>query len=137
GMWQVVREMREAGVTVILTTHYIEEAEEMADRIGVISNGEIIVVEEKAEPMRKLGKKERLLRLGSTIPAIPEALSTYPLTLADDGRTLTFTYDARAERMGVTTLLNNMRDAGLVVTDLETRQSSLEDIFVGLVRQAK
>ncbi len=137
GMWQVVREMREAGVTVILTTHYIEEAEEMADRIGVISNGEIIVVEEKAELMRKLGKKELLIRLGSTIPAIPDALSTYPLTLADDGRTLTFTYDARAERMGVTTLLNNMRDAGLVVTDLETRQSSLEDIFVGLVRQAK
>jgi len=137
GMWQVVREMREAGVTVILTTHYIEEAEEMADRIGVISNGEIIVVEEKAELMRKLGKKELLIRLGSTIPAIPEALSTYPLTLADDGRALTFAYDARAERMGVTTLLNNMRDAGLVVTDLETRQSSLEDIFVGLVRQAK
>jgi ABC-2 type transport system ATP-binding protein len=137
GMWQVVREMREAGVTVILTTHYIEEAEEMADRIGVINNGEIIVVEEKVELMRKLGKKELMLRLGSTVSAIPETLANYPLTLADDGRALTFTYDARAERMGITTLLNIMRDAGLVVTDLETRQSSLEDIFVDLVRQAK
>jgi ABC-2 type transport system ATP-binding protein len=136
GMWQVVREMREAGVTVILTTHYIEEAEEMADRIGVIRGGEIIVVEEKAELMRKLGKKELKLRLGGTISVIPETLAGYPLSIADDGRALVFTYDARAERMGITTLLNIMRDAGLTVTDLETHQSSLEEIFVGLMRQA-
>jgi len=136
GMWQVVREMRESGVTVILTTHYIEEAEEMADRIGVITKGEIIVVEEKAELMRKLGKKELLLRLGTPLPAIPEILAKYPLALTDDGRALVFTFDARAERTGITTLLNILRDAGLVVTDLETRQSSLEDIFVDLVRQS-
>ncbi len=136
GMWEVVREMRDDGVTVILTTHYIEEAEEMADRIGVIRGGEIIVVEEKAELMRKLGKKELVLRLGQPITAIPEALSSYPLTLADDGRALVFNYDTRAERTGITTLLNAMRDAGLMVTDLETHQSSLEEIFVGLMRQA-
>jgi len=136
GMWQVVREMREAGVTVILTTHYIEEAEEMADRIGVIRSGEIIVVEEKAELMRKLGKKELKLRLGGAITAIPETLAKYPLSIADDGRALVFAYDARAERMGITTLLNVMRDAGLTVTDLETHQSSLEEIFVDLMRQA-
>jgi ABC-2 type transport system ATP-binding protein len=135
GMWQVVREMREAGVTVILTTHYIEEAEEMSDRIGVIRSGEIIVVEEKAELMRKLGKKELKLRLSGTITAIPETLAGYPLSIADEGRALVFTYDARAERMGITTLLNRMRDAGLTVTDLETHQSSLEEIFVGLMRQ--
>ncbi len=136
GMWQVVRQMREAGVTVILTTHYIEEAEEMADRIGVIRSGEIIVVEEKTELMRKLGKKELNLRLGTPITAIPDALANYPLALAADGHALVFTYDARAERMGVTTLLNAMRDAGLVVTDLETHQSSLEEIFVDLMRHA-
>jgi ABC-2 type transport system ATP-binding protein len=136
GMWQVVREMREAGVTVILTTHYIEEAEEMADRIGVIRGGEIIVVEEKAELMCKLGKKELKLRLGGTITAIPETLAGYPLTIADDGRAVVFTYDARAECTGITTLLNIMRDAGLTVTDLETHQSSLEEIFVDLMRQA-
>ena len=137
GMWQVVRQMREAGVTVILTTHYIEEAEEMADRIGVIANGEIVVVEEKAELMRKLGKKELVLRLGAPLAALPDALNGYPLALAADGRAITFTYDARAERMGITTLLNTMRDAGLVVTDLETKQSSLEEIFVDLVRHVK
>jgi ABC-2 type transport system ATP-binding protein len=137
GMWQVVRQMRDTGVTVILTTHYIEEAEEMADRIGVITNGEIIVVEEKAELMRKLGKKRLVLRLGTTLPAIPEALGGYRLDLAADGRALTYTYDTRAERTGITTLLNAVRDAGLQVTDIETQQSSLEDIFVDLVRQAQ
>ncbi|WP_072389049.1 ABC transporter ATP-binding protein [Hyphomicrobium sp. CS1BSMeth3] len=136
GMWQVVREMREAGVTVILTTHYIEEAEEMADRIGVINGGEIIVVEEKAELMRKLGKKELMIRLGAPISEIPAVLANHPLSLADEGRALLYTYDARAERTGITTLLNTLRDAGLMVTDLETRQSSLEDIFVDLVRQS-
>ena len=137
GMWQVVRQMRDNGVTVILTTHYIEEAEEMADRIGVITNGEIIVVEEKAELMRKLGKKQLVLRLGATLTAIPEALGGYRLDLGADGRALTYSYDTRAERTGITTLLNAVRDAGLQVTDIETRQSSLEDIFVDLVRQAQ
>ena len=137
GMWQVVRQMRDAGVTVILTTHYIEEAEEMADRIGVITNGEIIVVEEKAELMRKLGKKQLVLRLGSALSAIPEALGGYKLDLGADSRALTYTYDTRAERTGITTLLNAVRDAGLQVTDIETRQSSLEDIFVDLVRQSQ
>jgi ABC-2 type transport system ATP-binding protein len=137
GMWQVVRQMRDNGVTVILTTHYIEEAEEMADRIGVITNGEIIVVEEKAELMRKLGKKQLMLRLGSALAAIPEALGGYKLELDADGRALTYSYDTRADRTGITTLLNAVRDAGLQVTDIETRQSSLEDIFVDLVRQSQ
>ena len=137
GMWQVVRQMRDTGVTVILTTHYIEEAEEMADRIGVINNGEIIVVEEKAELMRKLGKKQLVLRLGATLTSIPEALGSYSLDLGADGRALVFTYDTRAARTGITTLLNAVRDAGLQVTDIETRQSSLEDIFVDLVRQSQ
>jgi ABC-2 type transport system ATP-binding protein len=137
GMWQVVRQMRDNGVTVILTTHYIEEAEEMADRIGVITNGEIIVVEEKAELMRKLGKKQLVLRLGSALAAIPDALGVYKLELGADGRALTYSYDTRAERTGITTLLNAVRDAGLQVTDIETRQSSLEDIFVDLVRQSQ
>jgi ABC-2 type transport system ATP-binding protein len=137
GMWQVVRQMRDNGVTVILTTHYIEEAEEMADRIGVITNGEIIVVEEKAELMRKLGKKQLVLRLGSALAAIPDALGVYKLELGADGRALTYSYDTRAERTGITTLLNAVRDAGLQVTDVETRQSSLEDIFVDLVRQSQ
>ncbi len=137
GMWQVVRQMRDNGVTVILTTHYIEEAEEMADRIGVITNGEIIVVEEKAELMRKLGKKQLMLRLGAALAAIPDALGTYKLELDADGRALTYSYDTRADRTGITTLLNAVRDAGLQVTDIETRQSSLEDIFVDLVRQSQ
>jgi ABC-2 type transport system ATP-binding protein len=137
GMWQVVRQMRDSGVTVILTTHYIEEAEEMADRIGVITNGEIVVVEEKAELMRKLGKKQLVLRLGTPLSAVPEVLGSYRLELAADGRALTYTYDTRAERTGITTLLNTARDAGLQVADIETRQSSLEDIFVDLVRQAQ
>ena len=109
----------------------------MADRIGVITNGEIIVVEEKAELMRKLGKKQLVLRLGSTLTAIPEALGGHKLELGADGRVLTYTYDTRAERTGITTLLNAVRDAGLQVTDIETRQNSLEDIFVDLVRRAQ
>ena len=136
-MWQMVRGLQQRGVTIILTTHYIEEAEEMADRIGVITNGEIIVVEEKAELMRKLGKKRLVLRLGATLPAIPDSLAGYRLDLGADGRSITYTYDTRAERTGITTLLNAVRDAGLQVTDIETQQSSLEDIFVDLVRQAQ
>ncbi len=136
-MWDVVRAMRAAGVTIILTTHYIEEAEEMADRIGVIAKGEIILVEEKAELMRKLGKKQLVLQLQVPLPAIPPALNDYNLHLAADGNELIYTYDTQAERTGITALLNDMRAAGLSFRDLNTTQSSLEDIFVDLVRQAR
>jgi ABC-2 type transport system ATP-binding protein len=136
-MWDVVRAMRAAGVTIILTTHYIEEAEEMADRIGVIAKGEIILVEEKVELMRKLGKKQLVLQLQVPLPAIPPALNDYNLHLAADGNELIYTYDTQAERTGITALLNDMRAAGLSFRDLNTTQSSLEDIFVDLVRQAR
>jgi len=134
-MWATVRSLRDSGVTVILTTHYIEEAEEMADRIGVINNGEIILVEEKTELMRKLGKKELTLQLQQRIDSIPESLATEQLALSDDGMELTYTYDTRGERTGITTLLGELRKAGIRFRDLRTRQSTLEDIFVDLVRQ--
>jgi ABC-2 type transport system ATP-binding protein len=134
-MWQIVRELRASGVTIILTTHYIEEAEEMADRVGVISNGEIILVENKVELMRKLGRKQLILQLRDPIVAIPGGLSGYKLTLADDGRTLIYDYETTGDRTGITTLLDELRAAGIRFRDLQTRQSSLEDIFVGLVRQ--
>ncbi|HEX9882013.1 MAG TPA: ABC transporter ATP-binding protein [Hyphomicrobium sp.] len=136
-MWQVVRDLRAGGCTIILTTHYIEEAEEMADRVGVITKGELIVVEEKAELMRKLGKKELILHLHEPLAAIPPELAPHNLALSDDRRALTFTYDARAERTGITALLNDMRTAGVGFTDLNTTQSSLEDIFVDLVRGSR
>jgi ABC-2 type transport system ATP-binding protein len=136
-MWNIVRTMRASGVTVILTTHYIEEAEEMADRVGVIANGEIIVVEEKAELMRKLGKKQLVLQMQTPLSAIPPALEPYGLQLAADGTELIYTYDTQAERTGITALLNDMRSAGLSFKDLNTTQSSLEDIFVDLVSQAR
>jgi ABC-2 type transport system ATP-binding protein len=136
-MWQVVRNLRASGCTIILTTHYIEEAEEMADRIGVITRGELIVVEEKDELMRKLGKKELVLHLHEALGAVPPALAEHKLALSADGRALTFTYDTRAERTGITALLNDMRAAGIGFTDLNTTQSSLEDIFVDLVRGAR
>jgi ABC-2 type transport system ATP-binding protein len=135
-MWQIVRTLRDNGVTIILTTHYIEEAEEMADRIGVIAKGELIVVEEKAELMRKLGKKQMMLQLAAPLTELPGALATPGLALSPDGAELVFTYDARSERTGITDLLNQLRDAGIRFKDLSTRQSSLEDIFVDLVRQA-
>jgi ABC-2 type transport system ATP-binding protein len=133
-MWEVVRAMRAAGVTIILTTHYIEEAEEMADRIGVIAKGEIILVARTAELMRKLGKKALVLELQNKLEAIPPALERYRLELGKEGLELTFTYDARAERTGITTLLNDLRASGIQFRDLHTTQSSLEDIFVDLVR---
>jgi ABC-2 type transport system ATP-binding protein len=133
-MWQVVRDLRASGCTIILTTHYIEEAEEMADRVGVINKGELIVVEEKDELMRKLGKKELVLHLGEALGTIPAALAPHNLQLSSDGHSLTFTYDTRAERTGITALLNDMRNAGIGFSDLNTRESSLEDIFVDLVR---
>jgi len=136
-MWQVVRDLRNSGVTIILTTHYIEEAEEMADRIGVIARGELILVEGKDELMRKLGKKQLVLNLHDPLDAIPPELAAHKLELSSDGRELTFTYDTRAERTGITALLNDMRAADIGFTDLNTTQSSLEDIFVDLVRGAR
>jgi ABC-2 type transport system ATP-binding protein len=134
-MWQLVRELRASGVTIILTTHYIEEAEEMADRVGVINKGEIILVEDKAELMRKLGKKQLTLELRERIDAVPAALAAHRLSLAADGRELTYTYDTRGEHTGITALLDDLHRAGIMFKDLRTTQSSLEDIFVGLVRQ--
>jgi ABC-2 type transport system ATP-binding protein len=136
-MWDVVRAMRERGVTIILTTHYIEEAEEMADRVGVIAKGEIILVEEKTELMRKLGKKQLSLQLQAPLTDIPQTLSAYDLQLANDGHELIYTYDTQAERTGITALLNDMRAASIAFKDLSTTQSSLEDIFVDLVRQKR
>jgi ABC-2 type transport system ATP-binding protein len=133
-MWEIVRNLRAAGVTIILTTHYIEEAEQMADRVGVINKGELIVVEEKAELMRKLGKKQLTLHLAQPLAAIPEALSAFNLTLANTGRDLIYTYDTQAERTGITRLLAAVGAAEIRFRDLETTQSSLEDIFIGLVR---
>ncbi|HEY2754159.1 MAG TPA: ABC transporter ATP-binding protein [Pseudolabrys sp.] len=132
-MWQVVRDLRASGVTIILTTHYIEEAEDMADRIGVINKGEIILVENKADLMRKLGKKQLILHLQKPLDAVPTALATDHLSLTNDGTELVFTYDTQAERTGVTALLSDLNNAGIRFRDLETKQSSLEDIFVGLV----
>jgi ABC-2 type transport system ATP-binding protein len=135
GMWELVRALRETGVTVILTTHYIDEAEEMADRIGVISKGEIILVEEKTELMRKLGKKQLTLQLAHPMEAVPSALSAHPLELSGAGNELTYTYDAREEHSGIAALLQDLDAAGIAFKDLKTSQSSLEDIFVSLVRE--
>jgi ABC-2 type transport system ATP-binding protein len=136
-MWEIVRDLRAEGVTIILTTHYIEEAEEMADRVGVIAKGEIILVEEKNELMRKLGKKQLVLQLSAPLTEIPAGLGAYNLQLGADGNELTYTYDTRAERTGITALLNDMRAAGVTFKDLSTMQSSLEDIFVDLVREKR
>ena len=134
-MWQMVRGLRESGVTIILTTHYIEEAQEMADRIGVINKGELIVVEEKAVLMRKLGKKQLTLTLQNRLSGIPEELSALPLELSEDGQTLIYTYDAQAERTGIATLLRTLSDREIGFKDLHSSESSLEDIFVSLVRK--
>src|SRR5277367_2191278 len=133
GMWEVVRTLPASGVTIILTTHYIEEAEEMADRIGVINKGEIVLVEDKANLMQKLGKKQLKLHLQSSIDAIPAALAAYNLELSNGGDDLIYNYDTKGERTGITSLLSDLRAAGLRLADLETNQSSLEDIFVSLV----
>jgi ABC-2 type transport system ATP-binding protein len=135
GMWEVVRTLRAAGVTVILTTHYIEEAEEMADRIGVINKGEIILIEEKAKLMQQLGKKQLKLHLQNRATEIPAGLSNYNLELTADGNQLIYHYDTKSERTGITSLLGDLRDAGIRFSDLDTTQSSLEDIFVSLVRK--
>jgi ABC-2 type transport system ATP-binding protein len=136
-MWQVVRELRAAGVTIILTTHYIEEAEEMADRVGVINKGEIILVENKDELMRKLGGKQLTLHLAKRLDALPSELAVHNLTLTDGGNALVFTYDTQGERTGVTALLTDLAKAGIRFRDLQTTQSSLEDIFVGLVSERR
>jgi ABC-2 type transport system ATP-binding protein len=131
-MWQLVRELRESGVTIILTTHYIEEAEDMADRIGMMSKGELILVEDKATLMRKLGKKQLTLELNAPLEAVPAMFAAYDIALADEGRELVYTYDTKAERTGITTLLEELKRAGVGFKDLRTTQSSLEDIFVDL-----
>jgi ABC-2 type transport system ATP-binding protein len=136
-MWQVVRSLRDAGVTIILTTHYIEEAEDMADRVGVINKGEIILVEEKATLMRKLGRKQLVLHLQQPLAALPERLAAHNLTLANGGSELVYTYDTQSERTGITALLAGLSRAGIRFRDLHTTQTSLEDIFVDLVRQGQ
>ena len=134
GMWEVVWTLQASGVTIILTTHYIEEAEEMADRVGVINKGEIILVEDKANLMQKLGKKRLKLHLQGKIDALPATLAAYNLELSDGGSELTYNYDTKGERTGITSLLSDLRNAGIRFYDLDTTQSSLEDIFVSLVR---
>jgi ABC-2 type transport system ATP-binding protein len=133
-MWEMVRGLRESGVTIILTTHYIEEAEEMADRIGVISKGEIILVEDKDVLMRKLGKKQLTLHLQEPLSALPANLSDYQLELAKDGHELVYTFDAQSEDTGIAALLRQLAAAGVDFKDLRTEESSLEEIFVSLVR---
>jgi ABC-2 type transport system ATP-binding protein len=136
-MWEMVRSLRGSGVTIILTTHYIVEAEEMADRIGVINNGEIILVEEKAELMRQLGQKRLTLQLRDRFEEVPKELAGHDLELTEDGTELVYTYDTQTERTGITTLLADLSKAGIKFNDLQTRQSSLEEIFVDLVREGR
>ncbi len=134
-MWEIVADLKASGVTIVLTTHYIEEAEAIADRVGVIAKGELLLIEEKSELMKRMGQKQLQVQLTQTLDGIPAALAKYGLSLAQDGRSLTYTYDTRAERTGITSLLADVAAAGLVLRDVVTRQSSLEDIFVDLVHQ--
>ncbi len=134
-MWDLVRALRASGVTIILTTHYIEEAEQMADRIGVINKGQLILVENKAELMRKLGRKQLTLELTEPIAAVPAALAGYNLVLAAGGKELIYTFDTTGERTGITALLDDLKRAGIRFRDLHTTETSLEDIFVGLVSE--
>ncbi|MGF1756495.1 ABC transporter ATP-binding protein [Photobacterium sagamiensis] len=134
-MWEMVREMQGRGVTIILTTHYIEEAEEMADRIGVINKGELILVEEKSVLMEKLGKKQLMLHLRTPLTQLPEMLSSYQLELGDDGNTLTYTFDSQLEHTGITDLLRSLGEQGMDIKDLHSSESSLEEIFIKLVRE--
>jgi ABC-2 type transport system ATP-binding protein len=134
-MWETVNTLREAGTTIILTTHYIEEAEAIADRIAVINGGRIIVVEDKALLMNRMGQKQMTIELQAPVEAIPAALAPFDLVLGDGGCSLTYSYDRAAERTGIVRLLAAISDAGLVLRDVQTRQKSLEDIFVDLVRE--
>ncbi len=136
-MWNIVRRLRESGVTIILTTHYIEEAEEIADRVGVISNGALLLVDEKQALMQKLGKKQLIIELREKISAVPESLLSYHLALSENGAKVTYTYDTQSEQTGITLLIKAMNKAGLEIKDLQTAQSSLEDIFVNLVSKQK
>jgi ABC-2 type transport system ATP-binding protein len=136
-MWQAVRALRDAGVTIILTTHYIEEAELMADRIGVINKGEIVLVESKVELMRKLGKKQLTLQLQRVLERVPAELARHRLSVAGGGKELVYTYDTQAERSDIPALLRDINAAGIELKDLHTTQSSLEDIFVDLVRNGR
>jgi ABC-2 type transport system ATP-binding protein len=133
-MWAMVRRLRENGVTIILTTHYIEEAEEMADRVGVIRKGEIILVEDKQRLMQKLGKKQLILSLQSPLQVLPASLQSEPLELSDSGLKLTYTFDAQGQKSGIAAILRRLGDEGIDFKDLQTKESSLEDIFVGLVK---
>ena len=134
-MWRIVRHLRESGVTIILTTHYIDEAEEMADRIGIVNHGELILVEDKIELMHKLGKKQLTLQLPETLDSVPASLAQYRLERTADGDELVYTYDTQSERTGITALLKDLGEAGIRFKDLSTTQSSLEEIFVNLVRR--
>ncbi|MDH5456403.1 MAG: ABC transporter ATP-binding protein [Gammaproteobacteria bacterium] len=136
-MWNVIESLRKSGVTVILTTHYIQEAEQLADRIGVINNGEVIIVEEKAKLMRDLGKKQLVLHLYDDLEAVPDEFSRYGLELGEDKRSLTYHYDTRGEHTGITDLIQDLRGAGIRFNDLQTSQSSLEEIFVDLVHKGR
>jgi ABC-2 type transport system ATP-binding protein len=136
-MWELIGRLRESGVTVILTTHYIEEAENIADRVGVISKGQLLLVEEKNELMRKLGEKTLTLNLREPVNALPDGLDGFDLTLEDDGNSIVYRYDTAAERTGIGRLLSGLSTAGIGIRDLSTRQSSLEDIFVNLVRDGR
>jgi ABC-2 type transport system ATP-binding protein len=135
-MWKLVRGLRDDGVTVILTTHYIDEAEEMADRIGVIDKGKIVLVEDKDELMRKLGSKQMIIELQSPLKSVPDALAAHRLEIAADGCELVYSYDTRNDRTGIAGVLRDLAEAGIRYKDLNTRQTSLEEIFVNLVRKA-
>lgn len=135
GMWEMIGRLRDSGVTIILTTHYIEEAEEMADSIGVISNGRIVLVEDKAALMRKLGKRLLTLQLQNPLEAIPAELAGYPLTLSGDGRELVYSFDTQEDQTGIARLLRKLGDHGIDFTNLHTEESSLEEIFVSLVKE--
>lgn len=135
-MWQMIRRLRDSGVTIILTTHYIEEAEDMADRIGVIRAGKLVLVDDKSSLMQKLGKKQLLLQLVEPLPEIPPALAAYQLQLSADNRQLIYTYDAQQEQATITNLLSQLNSLGIEFSDLNTQESSLEDIFIGLIGDA-
>ena len=134
-MWAMVRKLRESGVTIILTTHYIEEAQEMADRIGIINKAKLLFIEDKAQLMRKLGKKELAMQLQTPLTAVPEALAGRKLTLGDNGNSLIYTYDSNAADTGIAGLLDEVERQGVVFTDLRSRESSLEDVFIDLVKE--
>jgi len=134
-MWKVVKSLRETGVTVILTTHYIEEAEAIADRVGVINQGEIIIVEQKNELIKKMGNKKLIVELQQEISQLPESLKKYNLSIGDEKMSLNYTYDLKSKQTGITNLLQDIRDTGLKLRDIKTEQSNLEKIFVTLVRE--